>query len=125
MKKLYVSEFRSPGGNEKTEELKALFGRVRETAPAVRFCPARDPFPADERIKAIRFSGLSNGEKENSVFAYIGFPENASEAAPVPGMVLVHGGGGHARAAGCTARAESLAEMETILIREVGDRLKK
>lgn len=98
MKKLYVSECRSPGGNEKTEELKALFGRVRETVPAVRFCPARDPFPEDRRIKAIRFSGLSYGGRENSVFAYIGFPESASGAAPVPGMVLVHGGGGHAYA---------------------------
>lgn len=98
MKKLYVSEFSSPGANEQTNALKALFTRVCATAPAVRFCPERDPFPADGRIRALRFSGLSDGKKENSVFAYLGFPENASASSPVPGMVLVHGGGGHAYA---------------------------
>ena len=98
MKKLYFYEYSSPGANEKTDELKALFSRVRETAPSTRFCPERDPYPEDKRIRALRFSGLANGENENSVFAYIGFPENASAASPVPGIVLVHGGGGHAYA---------------------------
>ena len=98
MKELYVSEYRSPGGNEKTDELKALFDGVRAMTPAVRFCPERDPFPADARIKAIRFAGLPFGGRQNTVFAYIGFPENAAPDAPVPGMVLVHGGGGHAYA---------------------------
>lgn len=95
---LYVSKFRSPGGNEKTEELKTLFEGVKAMRPAVRFCPERDPFPEDPRIKAIRFSGLPDGDRETRVFAYIGFPENASAATPVPGMVLVHGGAGHAYA---------------------------
>ena len=98
MKKLYVSPHRSPGGNEKTEELKALFGRVRAMAPSVRFCPERDPFPADPRVKALRFSGLPYNGKENTVFAYLALPENASAQTPAPGMVLVHGGGGHAYA---------------------------
>lgn len=98
MKKVFFSEFSSPGGNEKTDELKALFARVLSTDPAVRSCPERDPFPEDGRIRAIRFSGLSDSEEENSVFAYIGFPGNASESLPVPGIVLVHGGGGHAYA---------------------------
>lgn len=98
MKRLYVSPHRSPGGNEKTEELKALFEGVKAMTPTVRFCPERDPFPADPRIKALRFSGLPHEGKENTVFAYIGFPENAAPDAPVPGMVLVHGGGGHAYA---------------------------
>ncbi|MBQ2306463.1 MAG: hypothetical protein II184_03000 [Clostridia bacterium] len=98
MKKLYVSEFSSPGANEKTDALKALFARVCAAVPAVRFCPERDPFPSDGRIRALRFSGLSYQEKENGVFAYIGFPETAAASSPVPGMVLVHGGGGHAYA---------------------------
>ena len=98
MKKQYVSPHRCPGGNEKTEELKALFEGVKAMRPRVRFCPERDPFPEDPRVKALRFSGLPHEGRENTVFAYIGFPENASADAPVPGMVLVHGGGGHAYA---------------------------
>ena len=98
MKKLYASALRSPGGNEKTEELKALFARVRQLSPAVVFMPERDPFPEDGRIKAIRFTGLPYEGRENTVFAYIGFPASAAPDSPVPGMVLVHGGGGHAYA---------------------------
>ena len=98
MKQLYVSPHRSPGGNEKTQELKALFEGVKAMTPTVRFCPERDPFPEDPRIRALRFSGLPHQGKENTVFAYIGFPEDASPETPVPGMVLVHGGGGHAYA---------------------------
>ena len=98
MKKLYVSPYRCPGGNDKTKELQALFEGVKAMTPSVRFCPERDPFPEDTRVKALRFSGLPHHGKENTVFAYIGFPEDASAQAPVPGMVLVHGGGGHAYA---------------------------
>ena len=98
MNKLYVSPYRCPGGNEKTAALRALFDGVRAAKPAVRFCPERDPFPEDPRIKALRFSGLSFEGRENTVFAYIGFPETAAPDRKVPGMVLVHGGGGHAYA---------------------------
>ena len=98
MKNLYVSAHRSPGGNEKTEELKALFDGVKATSPRVRACPAQDPFPDDPRVRAIRFTGLPEGGRETQVFAYIGFPENADPSSPVPGMVLVHGGAGHAYA---------------------------
>ncbi len=98
MKKLYASVHRCMGGNEKTDELKALFAGVCATAPEVRYFPERDPYPADARIKAIRFTGLPYQGHQNTVFAYIGFPENAAPEAPVPGMVLVHGGGGHAYA---------------------------
>ena len=98
MKNLYVSPHRSPGGNDKTAALKRLFDGVLATAPEVRPCPARDPFPEDPRVKAIRFTGLPEGDRETLIFAYIGFPDNASAASPVPGMVLVHGGAGHAYA---------------------------
>ncbi len=98
MKKLYYSEHRSPGGNQNTEALARLFSAVRAMKPCVWACPARDPFPADPRIRAVRFSGLPDGNRQTEVFAYIGFPENASPASPVPGMVLTHGGGGHAYA---------------------------
>ncbi len=39
------------------------------------------------------FIGSYNG---NTVFCYVGIPENASETEKVPGVVLVHGGGGTA-----------------------------
>ena len=98
MKRLYHSPHVSPGGNEKTGELSALFAKVRAAEPNVLACPRQDPFPGDGRVRAIRFSGLSFQGKENPVFAYIGFPKGASAEHPVPGMVLVHGGGGHAYA---------------------------
>ena len=93
---IYPSNSVSPGGNEKTDELKALYAAVKEHIPAVTPCPEKDPFPDDERIKAIWFEGEECGGSPARVFAYIGFPENASADAPVPGMVLVHGGGCHA-----------------------------
>ena len=98
MKKLYFSNHLSPGGNKNTDGLKAFFDRVKATRPHVTECPSYDPFPGDERIRAIRFSSLPYDGKETSVFAYIAFPENADAENPVPGVVLVHGGGGHAYA---------------------------
>ena len=77
MKRLFVSEHPARNGNDKTEELQALFRRVRGITPEVRFCPERDPFPADPRIRAIRFTSLPYGEYENSVFAYLGVPDGA------------------------------------------------
>ncbi len=98
MKRLYVSQHHSPGGNAKTEEIKKLFDSIISVEPTACFCPEQDPFPDDTRIKAIRYSGLPNHGRTTSVFAYIGFPETASCDSPVPGMVLVHGGAGHAYA---------------------------
>ncbi len=48
-----------------------------------------------EHIKAIAYEGAPYNGKKTKVFAYIGFPENA-EKQPVPAIVLVHGGNGHA-----------------------------
>ncbi len=98
MKKLYFSEHRSEGGNENTDELKLLFGNTLSIKPEVCACPDFDPFPEDCRIKAIRYSCIPFGDKKICVFAYMGFPENASAETPVPAMVLAHGGGGHAYA---------------------------
>ena len=95
---IYVSEHRASGGNEKTEELRRLFAGVRETEPVMWECPRQNPFPEDRRIRAVRFRGLPAGGRDTEVFAYLGFPDTASEQTPAPGMVLVHGGGGHAYA---------------------------
>lgn len=51
-----------------------------------------------ENISAITFDGVTINGLKTKVFAYIGYPEGASEDSKVPAMVLVHGGGGHAYA---------------------------
>lgn len=53
------------------------------------FDPAEQP-----GVRAITYEGMPIAGKKTKVFAYIGFPENAGGS--VPGVVLVHGGGGHA-----------------------------
>ena len=45
-------------------------------------------------VTALFYAGEPFQGKETRVFAWIGIPEGASR--PVPGMVLVHGGGGTA-----------------------------
>lgn len=42
-------------------------------------------------IRSVNYNGMPT-----DVFVYVGLPEGASADAPVPGMVLVHGGGGTA-----------------------------
>ena len=46
--------------------------------------------------KAIYFDALDYKGSATRVFAHIGIPSEASAATPVPGIVLVHGGGGTA-----------------------------
>lgn len=84
--------------NETTEELKALFGEVLKKQPTVTVAHSKKPYADDDRISAIYFNGEEYNGKEAQVFAYIGFPENASAENPVPAMVLVHGGLGKAYA---------------------------
>ena len=93
---VYVSEYASPGGNAKTDELKALYAAVKARVPAVTPCPEKAPYPDDGRIAAVYFEGEECRGRAARVFAYLGFPAGASAETPVPGMVLVHGGGGHA-----------------------------
>ena len=49
-------------------------------------------------IKAITYDGAAIDGKPTKVFAYVGFPQEASPSAKVPAVVLVHGGTGHAYA---------------------------
>lgn len=69
---------------------------LREQAAAWRSMPVKvwecKAFPAEPGVRAIMYEGI--GGKRN--FAWIGFPEGASKEKPVPGVVLVHGGGGTA-----------------------------
>lgn len=47
-------------------------------------------------IQAIYFDSVDYKGKSTKVFAYIGYPKNASVSNKVPAVVLVHGGGGTA-----------------------------
>ncbi|MGJ8672759.1 LamG-like jellyroll fold domain-containing protein [Rubritalea sp.] len=47
-------------------------------------------------LKRIFYDGLDTEGNPTRVFAWINIPANASSANPVPGVVLVHGGGGTA-----------------------------
>lgn len=47
-------------------------------------------------IRPVFFDALDWQGKPTKVFAWIGLPEGASPAQPVPGIVLIHGGGGTA-----------------------------
>lgn len=47
-------------------------------------------------IEAITYDGLTTENGKTATFAYLGIPKNACPQAPVPAIVLVHGGGGQA-----------------------------
>ncbi len=64
------------------------------TAPPQTY-PA-DSFETDGVVEPIYYDGLAYEGKKTRVFAWVGVPEAASEQKPVPGVVLVHGGGGTA-----------------------------
>lgn len=60
--------------------------------PRVKSCPSWNATGENEGIEAITFDGAPRGGQKTKIFAYLGFPKNAE--GPVPGVVLVHGGGG-------------------------------
>ena len=51
---------------------------------------------ATNGVTALFYEGEPYQGKPTRVFAYYGFPEGATAAKPVPGIVLIHGGGGSA-----------------------------
>ena len=53
-------------------------------------------FQTDGTVRPIFFDALDWEGKPTRVFAWIGLPAGASKEKPVPGVVLVHGGGGTA-----------------------------
>ena len=74
-----------------------VFDQALRRKPSVAFAPEYDPHtqPDDGRIQALFYEGMAYHGKSTRVFAYLGVP-NGAERAPVPAVVLVHGGGGHA-----------------------------
>lgn len=95
---VFYTDYKISGSNEKTDELKALYSQVMKRTPKLRVCDSKKPFADDDRIKAVYFDGEEYDGRACEVFAYIGFPENASVQNPVPAMVLIHGGAGFAHA---------------------------
>ena len=77
------------------------FDTVLHTTPTVTPLPDFAPRSRTDgenewaHIQAITYEGVPYGGQKTKIFAYIGFPQNATEQ-PVPAMVLVHGGDGHA-----------------------------
>ncbi len=71
--------------------------KYKEKAPKVHSLPDFDPAAGSDwgGIRAFWFEGAAYQGKKTKVFAYIGYPEEAAKG-PVPGIVLLHGGGGHA-----------------------------
>ena len=71
----------------------AELSKVPQTYPV-----ETEPFNgmSNDDVKPIFYDGVPYKGKPTRVFAYIGFPKDASAEHPVPGMVLVHGGGGTA-----------------------------
>lgn len=63
-----------------------------EDAPAVWPCTHL----SEEGISGLFFAGVPYRNQPTRVFAWLGLPEGASAQQRVPGVVLVHGGGGTA-----------------------------
>ena len=84
--------------NAATREINKLTEPYKAKSPEPIPCPEYDPFNDDNRIKAYFFEGAEYNGSPARIFAYIGFPENAAADKPVPGMLLIHGGAGHAYA---------------------------
>ena len=57
--------------------------------------PKRHPAPGFEAegVEAFFYDGPCCGGRATRIFAWYGRPENASPEHPVPGVVLIHGGG--------------------------------
>lgn len=65
---------------------------IGEGVPQTWECPDL----VEPAVDALFFAGVPFKGKPTRVFAWLGLPEGASADRPVPGIVLVHGGGGTA-----------------------------
>lgn len=94
---LFPGRADDPGSSysSKNEEAEYMFSELKNKEATYQYCPEYDPkgYPG---IKAVWVDGVKYGGKDTKFFAYIGFPEGASSDSPVPGVVLLHGGGGYA-----------------------------
>ncbi len=82
--------------SEQRQEIKEAMTLAINTKTVWKEVPEFNPTIEEySHIKAITYDGLEYKGGKTKIFAYVGFPEGASEESPVPAVVLVHGGGGH------------------------------
>ena len=72
------------------EKCRKVFDQI-SSKPIYKFVPKYD---IDGEIRALTLDGMDYDGKKTKFFAYYGVPANAKK--PLPAVVLVHGGGGHA-----------------------------
>ena len=70
-------------------------GKFRETPAVYSFDKSTLPFKTADHIKAIQLAGPKFKGRDSKIFCWYGVPES-KDSKPVPGIVLVHGGGGFA-----------------------------
>ena len=90
--KTYPTPVPPQGARQTMWEFERL-SRTPETFPVTTA-----PFDAmsGEAVRPLMYAGEPYRGRPTRVFAWMGFPANASPSSPVPGIVLVHGGGGTA-----------------------------
>ncbi len=82
---------------EKISKIEEAYDSAVKYTPTIKYYPQYDYKVNDNiTIQAITYDGLTMNGKKTLVFAYIGIPKKATFEEKVPGVVLVHGGGGHA-----------------------------
>ena len=69
--------------------------KLQPLSAAPKIWAARAEY-TDGDVKGLFYESVPYQGKPTRVFAWLGFPEKASAKSPVPGIVLVHGGGGTA-----------------------------
>ena len=75
-------------------DIDGFFESVINRDPNLRRIPEYDAVGEFEGIQAVTFDSIEYNGKKTKVFAYMAFPDGADES--TPGIVLIHGGGGHA-----------------------------
>lgn len=77
---------------ERVDFMERFYKKLTKTIVPYKEIETYNPAGEGTEIKAITYDGLLYRGKKTKVFAYLGIPGNAKEK--VPGIVLVHGGGG-------------------------------
>ena len=87
-------ELDTPIGIDERFDIEGYYKEIISSDVNVRRIPSLDPTGEYEGIKAVTVDSIDLEGKKTKFFAYMGFPPDADES--TPGIVLVHGGGGHA-----------------------------
>ena len=91
-----TKEEQTPVELTKKQQIAKDMASVMSITPELYEMPDFDATGSFAGIKAYWFEGMEMDGRMTKVFAYVGFPKEASEDNKVPAIVLLHGGGGHA-----------------------------